>query len=110
MQQGAPALQQAAWRAYSGEVEMGVLRANRGSGDVPLFAGYVINCLVPRPEPVPSSLESGDTRPKLPRPGSAPVVPGVVVQSVVIPPPVSQNGADHQAGSVPKLPVLHLAG
>jgi hypothetical protein len=35
---------------------------------------------------------------------------GVVLQSVVIPPPVSQNGADRQARSVPKVPILNLAG
>jgi hypothetical protein len=72
--------------------------------------GYTINVLVPRPEPMPLSTESGDPRPKLPPPGSPLVVPGVVVQSVVIPPPVSQNRADHQAASVPKVPVLKLFG
>ena len=74
------------------------------------FAGYVIDSLVPRPEPVPLSLESGDLRPKLPPPGSAPVVAGVVVQSVVIPTPGGQNGADRQAVTLPKLKALNLAG
>ena len=97
---------------YSGEVELGVLRANpNGQGDVrDPVAGYDIIVLVPRPEPVPLSLESGDTRPKLLPPSSPPVVAGVVLQSVVIPPPVNQNGADHQSVSVPKVPVLNLAG
>jgi hypothetical protein len=74
------------------------------------FAGYVIDSLVPRPEPVPLSFESGDLRPKLPPPGSAPVVAGVVVQSVVIPLAVSQNGADLQAVAVPKVRLLNFSG
>jgi hypothetical protein len=52
-----------------------------------------MNVLVPRPPPMPPSIESGEARPKLLPPGSAPVVPGVVVQSVVIPTPGGQNGA-----------------
>jgi hypothetical protein len=73
-------------------------------------AGYHIKGLVPRPEPMPLSIESPSARRKLPPPGSPPVAPGVVVQSVVIPPQVSQNGADHQAVAVPKVPLLNLAG
>ena len=94
---------------YSGEVELGVLRSTRTGGDTREPArGYTINVLVPRPEPMPLSIESGDARPKLAPPGSAPVVEGRVISIVVIPPAVSQNGADHQAVAVPNVPVLKL--
>lgn len=46
--------------------------------------GFTINVLVPRPEPMPMSKEAGLERPKLPPPGSAPVVEGVVVQRLHI--------------------------
>ena len=78
----------------------------------PEFQVRVTHCVaeIDVPPTLSVSTPSGDARPKLPPPGAAPVVPSVVVQSVVIPPSVSQNSADHQLVSVPKLPVLNLSG
>ena len=93
---------------YSGEVEPGILRAAGGrSGDAAVaLAGYVINTLVPRPEPLPLSLESGMARPKLPSPGSA-LVPTAPSSSRSVPIPAQpvstaeRNGAGRPSSRWP---------
>lgn len=62
--------------------------APNGAGEherTPIAAGYTIVSLVARPEPLPLSAESGDERPKLPPPGSPPVVDGQIVQRLHVP-------------------------